>query len=88
MLYIILFINGFSKTFPAAFIKLIGLNFDTSVEFSLSGFLMGIIFTFLHFFGKHSFLKYSLYSVYVCMYVRMYVCMYVCMYVLMYVFFF
>jgi predicted membrane protein len=62
---IILFINSFSKTFPATFIKLIGLNFDTYVEFSLPGSVVGIIFTFFHFFGKHPFLKHSLYSVYI-----------------------
>ena len=42
----ILFISIFSKTFPPTFIKLIGLNFDTSVEVSLPGFVMGNILIF------------------------------------------
>ena len=43
---IILFINSFSKTFPAAFIKLTSLNFDTSVEFSLPGFVVVLFLLF------------------------------------------
>ena len=47
----ILFISIFSNTFPPTFIKIIGLNFDMSVEVSLPGFVMGIILAFFHFFG-------------------------------------
>ena len=52
----ILFISNFSTTFPPTFIRLIGVNFDTSVEFSLPGFVIGIIFTFFHVFGKQPYL--------------------------------
>jgi len=36
----------FSNTFPPTLIKFIGLNFVTSVEVSLPGFVMGITLTF------------------------------------------
>jgi hypothetical protein len=62
---VILFISNFSITFPATFVRLIDLNFVTSIEFSLPGFVIGTIFTFFHFLGKRPLLRHSLYSVYI-----------------------
>jgi len=53
------FYEYFSNTFPPTFIKLIGLNFVTSIEVALPGFVMGVILNFFHFFGKLLFLKHS-----------------------------
>ena len=62
MWWFILFINAFSSIFPPTLRRLIGRYLVTSLLFYVSGFVIGIIFTFFHLSGKTPFFKQLLYN--------------------------